>query len=80
MSKEEIKFSETARYLVDRYGGIYMTPDEVAKELGWKSGRSVINAISAQRLPIPSRKVGGRRVVDVRDMATFLDEKQKAAS
>lgn len=74
-----VKLSETARLLVERYQGIYLTADEVAEVMGWKSGKSVLNAISGERFPVPTVKLGKRRLVDVRDMAEYLDGRRQAS-
>lgn len=75
-----VKLSETAMLLVERYGSIHLLADEVAEVMGWKSGKSVLNAISGDRFPVPSMKLGKRRVVDVRDMADWLDAKRQASA
>lgn len=79
--KHQVGFSpETVQYLTNRHGGIYLTVDQVAQELGWKSARSVLNAIDAERLPIPTVKIGRRRMVDARDFARFIDRNLPAVT
>jgi hypothetical protein len=66
----------TARILFDRYG-VRLDFTQLADVLGLGVGRlRSFNAgfpHSAQVLPIKSYKAGGRRFVDFRDLAAYLD-------
>lgn len=73
------KLSDTALLLIDRYGSLHLTADEIAEVIGWKCGKSVLNAISGDRFPVRTMKMGKRRVADVRDLAAYLDAQRQAS-
>ncbi len=73
------QLSATERYLLNKYGTLVMTVDEIASELRYRDPKSILNAISAGRFPIKTRREGKYRVADVRDVAGYLDERRSAS-
>ena len=52
--------------------------DECYAQFGYKSNRSALNAISADRFPVPTFKMGRRRAVDKAVIAKhFADIRQQ---
>ena len=64
-------------YLIENYG-LRMTLEQVAQELSI-TPQTIRNQISADRFPIPTVVDQGRRWVDFRDFAEYLDEVRKKA-
>jgi predicted site-specific integrase-resolvase len=61
-----------------KFGKLTLTLTEVAPELGMEVG-TAHNQISAGTFPIPTRKLGKNRVVDVRDLADYIDQQRLLA-
>ena len=63
----------TLAYLMNEYGPL-LTMTELAKVLKYKTKASILNAISAERFPIPTHPQGGnKRVALTRDVAAHID-------
>jgi len=58
-----------------KYGKLTLTLAEAAPELGMEVG-TAHNQISAGTFPIPTRKLGKNRVIDVRDLADYIDQQR----
>lgn len=67
------------KYLLDRYG-LNMTTEDLARELKFSGPRAVLDAISRETFPIPTRREGKRRLADSRDVAAYLDKKREEAA
>ena len=65
------------QYLIQKYGPLLNTK-ALAEVFNYKDSATVLNAISAERFPIKTHRVGKSRVADVRDVIAYLD-KQRAA-
>jgi hypothetical protein len=59
-------------FLREKYG-VLLTVEEIAQILRLSNPKSVTNAISAGRFPIPTSKLGKRRVARVEDVAIYVD-------
>lgn len=70
--------ANAATMLYMKYDRVRLTIDEVAHELGMKSG-TVRNQISDGSFPIPSYIEGRNRFVDVRALGKYLDERHAEA-
>lgn len=70
--------SDTAKLLWRIYGDIHLEVPDLAKVLKYSSKASVHNALHLGRLKgLRIIQVDRRILVDIRDMAEFLDEKRK---
>ena len=72
-----MNLSETAQFLYEKYGRLTLNTDELADVLHYKSSRVLLNAISAERCPVPTFKCGKLRVADIRDVAEYMDSRRK---
>ena len=70
-----MSLSETAQLLFDQYGSVTLTSDQLAEVLHYKSTRVLLNAVSADRCPIRTFRMGKLRVADIRDVADFIDQR-----
>lgn len=61
-----------------KFGKLIITLAEAAAELGLEVG-TAHNQIGAGRFPLPTRKMGKNRVVDVRDLADYVDNQRSIA-
>lgn len=68
----------SAMFLGLKYQRMTISLEEACSEIGLKASTGA-NQISAGTFPLPSRKEGGKRVVDIRDLAEYLDNQRKAA-
>ena len=64
--------SSTERLLYERYG-LTLTTDQLAQVLHYKSTKCLLNAVSNEKCPVRTFRVGKHRVADFRDVAEFLD-------
>lgn len=70
--------STTAELLVSQFApAVLLTLKQVSKVTG-QAEQTIRNLISQNRTTLPTRKVGGRRVVHVLDLAAWLDEQRVA--
>lgn len=58
--------------LINHYGGMTMSVEQLADLLHMKA-KSILNAISADRFPIPTYKAGRIRLANVVDVAAYMD-------
>lgn len=66
--------SDTAKLLWRTYKAIYLGVPELAQIFKYSSKASVHNALSNGRLKdLKTKRSGGRILVDIRDLADFLD-------
>lgn len=65
-------------YLGSKYQKLLLSVADVAAELGMSEG-TIHNKIGNCTFPVPSRLEGRRRIVDIRDLAEYLD-RQRAMS
>lgn len=77
-----MELSETAQLLYSKYGTLTLDTKQLSEVLHYKlcykkdkrgAPRSLLNAISAERCPVYTFKVGKARVADIRDVAEYLD-------
>lgn len=68
-------FSQTETFLLDKYKSLTLDTRALADVFGL-SYKSLLNAISAERFPVHTYKIGKSRVADVRDVAAFLDRQR----
>ncbi|MGJ9417705.1 pyocin activator PrtN family protein [Massilia sp. CMS3.1] len=61
-----------------KFGKLIITLAEAAAELGLEVG-TAHNQIGAGTFPLPTRKMGKNRVVDVRDLADYVDIQRSLA-
>lgn len=61
-----------------KYGKLTLSLTEAAPELGMEVA-TAHNKISAGTFPIPTRKLGKNRVVDIRDLADYIDQQRMLA-
>jgi predicted site-specific integrase-resolvase len=61
-----------------KFGKLIITLKEAAGELGLEV-TTAHNQIGAGSFPLPTRKLGKNRVVDVRDLAEYVDEQRLLA-
>ncbi|HFD80996.1 MAG TPA: hypothetical protein ENK05_11495 [Gammaproteobacteria bacterium] len=64
---------DTAEYLLKKYQSLHLSVSQLAEVLHYKSAASLRTAISAETCPVPTFKIAGKRVADVRDVAEYLD-------
>lgn len=69
----------SAMFLGLKYQRMTISLEEACSEIGLKYSTGA-NQISAGTFPIPSRKEGGKRVVDIRDLGEYLDNQRKLAA
>ena len=70
--------STTAELLVSQFApAVLLTLKQVSQITG-QAEQTIRNLISQNRTTLPTRKVGGRRVVHVLDLASWLDEQRVA--
>ena len=70
--------STTAELLVSRFApAVLLTLKQVSQVTG-QAEQTIRNLISQNRTILPTRKVGGRRVVHVLDLAAWLEEQRIA--
>lgn len=62
----------TEQKLMDKYGKLTLTMKEMANEISMDY-LSLLNAISAERFPIPTVKGTKIRIAKVSDVANFID-------
>lgn len=72
-------FSQTESYLLNKYQSLTLDARQLA-ELCGMTYKAVLNAVSAERFPIHTYKMGKARVADVRDVAAYLDAQRRPAS
>ncbi len=68
----------TEQYLIDKYNSLTLTTPQLAEVLHMKV-KPLQNAISAERCPVHTYKIGKRRVADVRDVAEWMDRQRLSA-
>lgn len=61
-----------------KFGKLIITLTEAAAEIGVEVG-TAHNQIGAGTFPLPTRKMGKNRVVDVRDLADYVDHQRSLA-
>jgi len=61
-----------------KFGKLIITLAEAAAELGLEVG-TAHNQIGTGSFPLPTRKMGKHRVVDVRDLADYVDHQRSLA-
>jgi len=61
-----------------KFGKLIITLTEAAAELGMEVG-TARNQIGEGSFPLPTRKMGKNRVVDVRDLADYVDHQRSLA-
>ena len=66
--------SETATLLYQEYGGLVLNTKQLAEVLQYKTAQVLHNAISADRCPVHTFRIGKHRVADIRDVADYLDK------
>jgi predicted DNA-binding transcriptional regulator AlpA len=70
--------STTAELLVSQFApAVLLTLKQVSQVTG-QAEQTIRNLISQNRTTLPTRKVGGRRVVHVLDLAAWLDAQRVA--
>ena len=66
----------TAELLVSQFApAVLLTLKQVSQITG-QAEQTIRNLVSQNRTTLPTRKVGGRRVVHVLDLAAWLDEQR----
>lgn len=73
-------FTKSEQYLIDRYKSFTLGTQELKEVAGYKTEKSVLNAISAGTFPIKTYRGGKRRYADVRDVALYLDQMRESAT
>lgn len=68
----------TVLFLGLKYERLTLTFEQACGEMGIATGTGH-NMLSAGTFPIPTRKEGRNRVVDVRDVAEYIDKVREAA-
>lgn len=61
-----------------KFGKLVITLAEAAAELGLEAA-TARNQVADGTFPLPSRKQGKNRVVDVRDLAEYIDKQRDMA-
>lgn len=61
-----------------KFGKLVITLAEAAPELGIEVA-TAHNQIGANKFPLPTRKLGKNRVVDIRDLADYIDSQRASA-
>ena len=74
-----MNLTETAQLLYEKYGQLTLTTEQLAEVLHYKTPRVLLNAISAERCPVPTYKCGKLRVADIRDIAEYMDRRRSRA-
>ena len=59
--------------LLARYDSLTLNTTQLA-ELLHMHPKSILNAVSQGRFPIPTHRVGGKRLANVTDVAAYLDK------
>lgn len=72
-------FTQTEKYLLDKYQTLALDAEQLAEVMRMKDSKCVLNAISADRFPVKTYKLGKKRVADVRDVAAYIDSQRSAA-
>lgn len=70
----------TEEMLFKQYGTSLLDMDQLAKLLGFKDRKPLLNAISAGRCACPTKKIGKKRFALVADVAKFLESAEKGAA
>lgn len=69
----------TIEFLTRQYDGKpHLNVKDLADFMGMTK-KSVLNAISADKFPIPTAKKGKHRVADIRDVAEWWDKQRNSA-
>lgn len=61
-----------------KYKSLTISLSDACAEIGIRPSTGA-NQLSAGAFPIPTSKVGGKRVVDIRDLALYIDERREKA-
>ena len=65
----------TLSILLDRFEGqTNLSVLQIQKSINWTNPQSIRNAISLDKFPIPTYKMGRFRYADIRDVAAYLDD------
>jgi predicted DNA-binding transcriptional regulator AlpA len=70
--------STTAELLVSQFAPVVLLTLKQVSQVTGQAEQTIRNLISQNRTTLPTRKVGGRRVVHVLDLAAWLDEQRMA--
>ena len=70
--------STTAELLVSQFAPAVLLNLKQVSQVTGQAEQTICNLISQNRTTLPTRKVGGRRVVHVLDLAAWLDEQRVA--
>lgn len=65
-------------FLGMKYQKLTITLSQACDELGIAAGTGS-NLVSRREFPVPTRRQGNQRVVDIRDLAEYLDAERKDA-
>lgn len=76
--QEPRRMSELTR-LQQRYGRDRLDTTQLAECLGYRSARTVTQAIFRRTFPVRTFKVGSRVVADVEDVAAYLERQRTGA-
>ncbi len=68
--------SSTELYLIEKYVNITLTMEQLAEVMHF-TYKSLLDMISGDRCPIPTYKIGGKRVANVSDVAEFITSRGK---
>jgi len=68
----------TAELLVNQFAPVVLFTIKQVSEITGQAEQTIRNLISQDRTTLPMRKVGGRRVVHLLDLAARLDEQRIA--
>jgi predicted DNA-binding transcriptional regulator AlpA len=71
--------STTAELLVSQFAPAVLLSIKQVSQVTGQAEQTIRNLISQGRTTLPTRKVGGKRVVHVLDLAAWLDEQCAAA-
>jgi len=74
-----MNLTETALLLHEKYGSLTLNTKQLSEVLHYRNTRVLLNAISAEKCPVRTFKVGKMRVADIRDVADYLDAMRKAS-
>lgn len=69
---------DTAMFLFMKHQKLTIPLDQACEEIGIAIG-TAYNRISAKRFELPTRKEGNTHIVDLRDVAAYIDTKREAA-
>jgi len=61
--------------LINKYDSVTLDMDQLAEVLHMKT-KSLLNSISAGRFQIPTYRTGRKRLVNIVDVAEFLDARK----